>query len=298
MNDNIETKNLRLIFIGAGNIAQSIVKGLLNCSYLNSKQIFVYAPTERNSQIFRDLGCHFTTNVQNVISFETTESNLHFLLFICVKPNIAKQSEFLSMFNEILLKKSNENFLIVSVMAGITLEWIESNLTIENRSNFRDNLVRIMPNTAIEINMGTIGVYWKSSKSSTTNDLLIKKLSELLNQLGKSIKLDNEEQLHSIIGVAGSGIAFILTMIQGMIDGGVSVGLSRNLSRDLVIQTFIGAAKMIEKTGTNPIQLRENVCSPAGTTIAGVEILEQNALNGTIIQAVKKSAERSKELSK
>ena len=53
MNDNIETKNLRLIFIGAGNIAQSIVKGLLNCSYLNSKQIFVYAPTERNSQIFR-----------------------------------------------------------------------------------------------------------------------------------------------------------------------------------------------------------------------------------------------------
>ena len=193
----------------------------------------------------KDLGCHFTTNVQDIISSETTESNLHFLLFICVKPNIAKQSEFLSMFNEILSKKSNENLLIVSVMAGITLEWIESNLTIENQSNFRDNLVRIMPNTAIEINMGTIGVYWKSSKSSTTNDLLIKKLSELLNQLGKSIKLDNEEQLHSVIGVAGSGIAFILTMIQGMIDGGVAVGLSRNLSRDLVLQTFIVCVEYI-----------------------------------------------------
>ncbi|OTF82786.1 hypothetical protein BLA29_013853 [Euroglyphus maynei] len=83
-----------------------------------------------------------------------------------------------------------------------------------------------------------------------------------------------------------------------MTDGGVAIGLSRKMSRELVVQTVMGAAKMVSETGMNPIELRDHVCSPAGTTIAGVEILEQGAINATIINAVKKSTERSKELSK
>lgn len=287
----MDTKDLRIIFIGAGNIAQSMAKGLLNCSYVKCEQILAYAPSDRNLKTFQNFGCHTTQNLHQIF-FDSQSSDVHYLLFICVKPNIGKDFGFWSSLKDKVQPNQWDKIFIVSVMAGVSLQTIENYLS----PSLKHNLARIMPNTAMAINAGTIGLYWKPW--NLTQKLWSEKLPELLNKLGKCQQVDNEEQINSIIGVAGSGIAFIYTVIQAMCDGGVSVGLSRQMSRELVTQTVMGAAKMVTETGMNPIELRDHVCSPAGTTIAGVEMLEQGGINATIINAVKKSTERSRELSK
>jgi pyrroline-5-carboxylate reductase len=105
-----------------------------------------------------------------------------------------------------------------------------------------------------------------------------------------------DEQLHAVTGVSGSGPAYVLMMIEALSDGGVAAGLSREVALQLAAQTVLGAAAMVQSTGVHPAILREQVTSPAGTTIAAIQALEKGAFRSTVIQAVLAATERSKEL--
>jgi pyrroline-5-carboxylate reductase len=106
-----------------------------------------------------------------------------------------------------------------------------------------------------------------------------------------------DEQLHAVTGVSGSGPAYVLMMIEALSDGGVAAGLSRDVSLKLATQTVLGAAAMVQDTQIHPAVLREQVTSPAGTTIEALKVLESGAFRSTVIQAVIAATIRSKELS-
>jgi pyrroline-5-carboxylate reductase len=106
-----------------------------------------------------------------------------------------------------------------------------------------------------------------------------------------------ENQLDAVTGLSGSGPAYVFLMIEALADGGVAAGLPRKIALELAAQTVRGAATMVRDSGEHPGQLKDNVCSPGGTTIAAMRVLEQNAVRGALIDAVAASAARSRELS-
>lgn len=236
---------------------------------------------------------------------------INFFLFVCVKPQIIAERKkdfwnFLLPLNQKLIE-IQEDFFIVSVMAGWKLsslrDQIESHLDLPRLKWLK--FARALPNIACSLNVGVIGLFCP---------LESKILTDLLSLLG-TCRTVQEGQLDAICGLTSSGIAFVFSIIQAMADGGVLVGLPREMSRELTLQTikvklrenrtlcFIsifsdqGACSLVD-SGSNPISLRDEVCSPAGTTIEGIKVLEGGCLNHTLMEAIRAATDRSKNLGK
>ncbi|MCL4119845.1 UNVERIFIED_CONTAM: hypothetical protein GTU68_063264 [Idotea baltica] len=105
-----------------------------------------------------------------------------------------------------------------------------------------------------------------------------------------------EELIDGVTGLSGSGVAYVYTFIEAMIDGGVLVGLARPAARELVLQTVLGAAALVKETGKHPAELRDQVTSPGGTTIAALKVLEETGLRDAVMSAVQAATDRAKEL--
>ncbi|KAF7496548.1 Pyrroline-5-carboxylate reductase 3 [Sarcoptes scabiei] len=285
-------------FIGAGNIAQSLAKGFIRSGKIEPNQIYAAAPSNRNLPRFKELGCNVTNDNAQILSqfFEIKSRSvdrINFFLFVCVKPQIIAERKkdfwnFLLPLNQKLIE-IQEDFFIVSVMAGWKLsslrDQIESHLDLPRLKWLK--FARALPNIACSLNVGVIGLFCP---------LESKILTDLLSLLG-TCRTVQEGQLDAICGLTSSGIAFVFSIIQAMADGGVLVGLPREMSRELTLQTIKGACSLVD-SGSNPISLRDEVCSPAGTTIEGIKVLEGGCLNHTLMEAIRAATDRSKNLGK
>lgn len=184
------------------------------------------------------------------------------------------------------ITKGSTDPLIVSIAAGITIASMESLLWANAR------VIRIMPNTPCLVGSAASAI--SAGTHATSSD--IGRIQQLMSLVGAVIVVP-ESKLDAVTGLSGSGPAYVFTMIEALADGGVAVGLSREQAQLLAAQTVLGSAKMVLETGRHPAQLKDQVASPAGTTIAGLVALEKNSFRFALIQAVIAATERAHGLS-
>ncbi len=175
--------------------------------------------------------------------------------------------------------------MIVSVVAGLAID------TIEQLLGRPQAIARTMPNTSATIGLGATGLAFSSSVNEQQRQLAL----TIFQSVGLAVTIE-ERMLNVITGLSGSGPAYIYYMMEAMITAGVHGGLSVADSRALVLQTVLGAARMVEQTGDAPDILRSRVTSPNGTTFAAIRVLENHSFQQAILQAIARGTERAAEM--
>lgn len=204
-------------------------------------------------------------------------------IFLGVKPQVIDKAVF--EIKDAL--KQNENAVLVSMAAGVSIEAIKSML------GFDMPIIRIMPNTAVEVGEGMI-LYATNEKVS---EQIQNDFAELLKYAGKLDKI-NEGLIDAASAVSGCGPAFVYMFINALADGGVENGIPRDKALMYAEQTVLGAASLAIATGEHPEKLKDDVCSPGGTTIAGVHALEKGKMRASVMDAVKESYQKTLKIKK
>ncbi len=256
-------------------MGQAMIHGMIQAKVLQADQISATALTDDTiDYVAEEYGIEITNDNKKVAA----ESDI---LFLAVKPYI-----YQGVVAEI--KSSvRENTIVVTIAAGITID------TIKNAFGFNVKVIRSMPNTPALVGEGMSVL---SPNEFVTADELAS-VKELFESFGETEVLA-EGLMDAVPGVSGSAPAFVYMFIEAMADGAVQQGLPRDKAYKLAAQTVKGSAKMVLETGSHPAELKDAVCTPAGTTIAGVAALEQTGMRNSVIQAVNACTERAKELSK
>ncbi len=177
--------------------------------------------------------------------------------------------------------------LLISLAAGVTIKFYEERLPAGSK------VIRLMPNTPCLIGEGAVAM----STGKAVNPDEAGEIRKLLGHLGLIIPVP-EQMMDAVTGLSGSGPAYVYLFIETLIDAGVNVGLSRETAASLTVQTVLGAARMVRESGSHPVELRNDVTSPAGTTAAALEVLESGRFRGDLIRAVKAAAQRAGELNR
>jgi len=262
-------------FIGAGNMAEALVRGLLSSGKFIKKDITLSDIDSERLNYIKDIYSVRTTSINT----EVTE-NCDIVLF-CVKPS--KMSEVIGSIKNSLSSKN----IYVSIAAGITTGFIVSKIkkTIK--------LARVMPNTPCLVQEGMCGIYFSDNFEETEKQII----TDIFQSVGKTVNVSDENELDAITGISGSGPAYAALVMESLADGGVRMGLSRETSLQLAAQTLMGSAKLILQTGMKPSELKDKVTSPAGTTIEGIHVLEEYSVRSAFISAVEAATRRSREIS-
>jgi len=262
----------KISFIGGGNMAEAIIKGLIKQN--SGVQIMVAEIALERRVYLNDTysGIKVVENAAEAASFGE-------IVILAIKPQ--QSTSVLST----LEKNLHPDQLIVSIMAGIRTQNIEEALESGTR------VVRVMPNTPALVGAGATAIC--SGRKTTTADL--DRVETIFAQIGQVVRVE-EKQMDAVTGLSGSGPAFVCMFIEALTDAGVKNGLPRAVAAQLAVQTVLGTAKLVHESGDHPALLRDKVTSPGGTTIAGMHALEVGAFKGTVMNAVDVATHRSKEL--
>ena len=262
-------------FIGTGYIARALARGFLKTQSVTAQQLFGYDINPEAAQNFVD-----QTDGTKVDSIKDLVAGSD-VVFLAVKPQ--QMGEVLRSIGS--LRALGFNPLWITVAAGIpTRTYLKE---IGNTAR----LVRVMPNAPCRVGEGVSG--FCVSEGVKPDD--IKLATDLLATVGIAIQFP-ERQLDAVAGLSGGGPAYVYMMIEAMADGGVKMGLSREHAIQLAAQTVLGAAKVLLQTGDHPGLLKDTVCSPRGTTISGVHVLEQSGFRASLISAIEAATRRSREM--
>ncbi|RZC52393.1 hypothetical protein C5167_020824 [Papaver somniferum] len=269
----IPSDTFKLGFIGAGKLAENIARGVVKSGILPASRISTAHRSSDRRDVFSSFGVKVFEHNHQVVEHSD-------VIIFSVKPQMVKEVV-------LQLKPSlTEDKLLVSIAAGIKLcdlqEW---------SGNTR--FIRVMPNTPSAV--GQAASVISLGGTATEEDGLL--MDSLFGAIGKTWRA-NEKMFDAVTGLSGSGPAYIFLAIEALADGGVAAGLPRDLAAGLAAQTVLGAAAMVVNTGKHPGQLKDDVASPGGTTIAAIHELEKGGFRGTLMNAVVAAANRSKELSK
>lgn len=268
--------NKKIGFIGSGNMASVLIKGILKAGLVDERAIFASdVDPEKLDNLNNEYGINTVFKDNKKIVEECD------IVVLAVKPQI--MSRILSDINEGL----DSGKLVISIAAGISTEYIDNLTTNDLR------IIRAMPNTPALIMEGATAIC--PGENVSEDDLKLAR--EIFSAVGIVVVVD-ESQMDAVTGLSGSGPAYIFMMIEALSDAGVKMGLSRNVSMKLAAQTVMGAAKLQIETGMHPGRLKDMVTSPGGTAIAGIHTLEQGAMRTTLINAVENATLKSKELGK
>ena len=183
------------------------------------------------------------------------------------------------------IRDGTKGKVVISIVAGLPLA------TLQDAAGSKVRIVRVMPNTPALIHKGAAA--YALGKTATADDAAL--TEKLFGAVGQIVKV-KEELLDVVTGLSGSGPAYVYLVVEAMADAGVLMGLPRDLSLKLAAQTVAGAAEMVLETGRHPAMLRDEVTSPGGTTIAGIEALEGGAVRSAFLSAVRAATERAREL--
>jgi pyrroline-5-carboxylate reductase len=261
-------------FIGAGAMAESMLKGLISTGTLTSNQCIL---SDISAQRLQYLSSHYGINVMqdNLALVKQVD-----ILILAVKPQVIG-----NVLREIAASVS-EHTLVITIAAGISIGRVEEKLR-------GVPVIRVMPNTPVAVGAGMAAISLGSLATEKDGQYALK----LFEAVGRAV-IVAENLMDGITGLSGSGPGYAFVIIDALADAGVLVGLNRQTAILLAAQTLMGAAKMVLETGEHPAKLRDMVTSPAGTTIAGIQVLEQNGVRAALIDAVVKASNRSAEMNK
>ncbi|GAB2267153.1 hypothetical protein Dimus_002138 [Dionaea muscipula] len=270
--DSIPSDTFKLGFIGAGKLAESITRGVVSSGVLPPSRISTAHRGHDRRKVFQSIGVTVFDHNHQVVEGSD-------VVIFSVKPQIVK--------NVVLqLRPLLQNKLLVSVAAGTKLkdlqEWAGHN-----------RFVRVMPNTPSAVGNAASVICLGGAATEDDGELV----AQLFGAVGKVWHAD-EKLFDAITGLSASGPAYIFLAIEALADGGVAAGLPRELASGLASQTVLGAASMVINTGKHPAQLKDEVASPGGTTIAGIHELEKGGFRSLLMNAVVSAAKRGQELSK
>jgi len=272
-------KNKKIGFIGGGNMAEAIIKGMLSSSLVKVSNVFVSEPN-KNRQNFLSSEYKIKIVKDNLDLVKKSD-----VLIIAVKPQIICE-----VLNGIADQVDAQK-LVISVAAGVPISQIEEALRVGKKKKLC--VVRTMPNTPSVVQEGATAI--TAAKGVSKSDFKIS--HEIFQAVGQTVEVP-EEQIDAVTGLSGSGPAYIFMIIEALTDAGVKMGLSRDVATELTVQTVLGSALLVRETGTSPGELKNRVTSPGGTTIAGLHALEKGSLRATLMNAVEMATLRSKELAK
>ena len=262
----------KLGFIGAGNMGEALLKGLLKTKAARGDQIMVSARRpERAQELVKTYGVRSGSNREVARDCD--------VVVLCVKPQILDQ-----VLREIAADLTREK-LVISIAAGVPIA------AIERRLNPPMRIVRAMPNTPATVGAGATAL--ALGEHATEADQTAART--IFDSVGLTVLLE-ESQLDAVTGLSGSGPAYLFLIIEALADAGVKVGLSRRASMQLASQTVLGSAKLLIESGQHPGMLKDGVTSPGGTAIAGLHTLEAGGLRNVLMNAVEAATRRSREL--
>jgi pyrroline-5-carboxylate reductase len=262
-------------FIGCGKMAQAMIAGMLQANLLQSNQIIASARTSDTlHKVEKKFQIKTATSNQEVASFSD-------FLFLAVKPNLYK-----SIIDEVK-DYIREDVIVITIAAGIDLA------LMEREFGKRVKVVRTMPNTPSLVGEGMSAIC--ANNLVTVPEL--GEVTELFNSFGKCEYVE-ESLMNAIPAISGSSPAYVYMFIEALADGGVRQGLPRDQAYRLAAQAVMGAAKMVLESGKHPGELKDQVCTPGGTTIEAISTLEQSGFRGAILSAMTECTDKANKLSK
>jgi pyrroline-5-carboxylate reductase len=260
----------RIAIIGGGRIGEALLSGLLSSGW---SDIVV---TSRRAERVAEL--HERYNVEATASNADAVRNAA-IVVIAVKPQ-----DIDKLLDEIGPLLSTEQ-TVLSVAAAVSTK------RIEKRIADGVPVVRAMPNSPSTVHEGMAGI----SAGANANDTHLAQAEDVLSHLGRVVRVQ-EDAMDAITAVSGSGPAYFALLAEAMIEAGILLGLSREISTTLVVQTMLGTAKQLRDEKMHPVELRESVTSPGGTTIAAIRELEQAGVRAAFLNAIEAAMNRAREL--
>ena len=260
-------------FIGAGNMAGALIAGLVKNKYNNS-QIFVSSPEEEHLKKLKD---KFSVNVtkDNVEVIKSAST-----LVLAVKPNVIE-----SVLDELSAEISKKDTLLISIVAGYKIE------SIEKRLKSNSKIIRVMPNTPASIGMGVSAL--------TPNKLVVdedKTIAEsVFGSVGLTCWLD-ERAFDLFTALLSSGPAYIFYLIEALQEAAKGLNLDEGITKELITEMIKGSSTLASLSEDSPSLLRERVTSPGGVTERALEVLNEKRVSDSIVEAILKAAEKSKNL--
>jgi pyrroline-5-carboxylate reductase len=259
-------------FIGAGNMAEALIRGLVRGGHIAADRVTASGPRrERLDELQASYGINVETDNRIVAK--------NAVVVLSVKPQI--MDKVLREIGDQLAPGT----LVISIAAGVDTETIETAVAEGVR------VIRAMPNTPALVGAGATAI----SAGSRGSEQDIATAKAMFDAVGITVVLE-EHHLDAVTGLSGSGPAYIFLILEALSDAGVKVGLSRRNAQRLAAQTVMGSAKMLLETNEHPGQLKDMVTSPGGTAIAGLHTLEEGGLRTTLINAVETATKRAREL--
>ena len=270
---NQEGANMTIGFIGLGNMARAVIGGMLDKGIVKPEDICGSAKTEATRKKMED-SCKIRTASSNREVAEQAE-----ILVLAVKP------QFFEEVIEEIKGISWEGKTIISLAPGKTIAWLQE------KFGQRLPVVRCMPNTPALVGEGCTGVCASPEVGSKARDTVL----EILGSFGKAVEVS--EKMMDVVGaVSGSSPAFVFLFIEALADGAVAEGMPRAQAYEFAAQAVLGSAKLVLETGSHPGELKDMVCSPGGTTIQGIKMLEKNNFRGTVMDAVITCVKKSRKM--
>ncbi|MCE5089743.1 pyrroline-5-carboxylate reductase [Staphylococcus devriesei] len=267
---------MKLVFYGAGNMAQAIFKGIINSKKLNSDDIYLTNKSNEESlkKFAEELGVEYSYDDETLLKDAD-------YVFLGTKPY-----DFETVAKRIRPYITDENRFI-SIMAGLPINYIHDQLQVTNP------IARIMPNTNAQVGHSVTGISFSGNFGPKSKDEVI----DLVNAFGSIIEVD-EDHLHQVTAITGSGPAFLYHVFEQYVKAGTELGLEKGQVEESIKNLIIGTSKMIERSDLSMGQLRRNITSKGGTTQAGLNALDQHDIKGIFEDCLNAAVSRSIELSK
>lgn len=265
---------MKLGFIGCGNMATAMMNGMITNNIVAKEDVLV-----------SDTSSKALETAERKLGVKTTSSNIEVATSVDVLVLAVKPQFYPEVIKEITdeIKKTT---LIITIAAGQSLKKVE---TLFERTL---KIIRTMPNTPALVSEGITAV----CANDQVSDEDMKLAMSLLSSFGKAEQV-SEHLMDAVVAVSGSSPAYVFIMIEAMADAAVAEGMPRDIAYKFAAQAVLGSAKMVLDTGLHPGTLKDMVCSPAGTTIDAVRVLEEKGFRSSIMQAMKACADKSRKLS-
>lgn len=261
-----------ITFLGAGNMAEALIKGLLRAGMPAARVTATVKRKERKAEL--EAAHRIAVGTDNAAAARAADT-----VVLCAKPQ-AMRTLVAQVAGVITPQK-----LVISIAAGVPIEAFERAFPGGAR------VVRAMPNTPCLVGAGATAI--ARGEHATDADLAL--AAKVFDAVGITVSVE-EALIDAATGLSGSGPAYIFLIIEALSDAGVKVGLSRQIATRLAAQTVLGSARLLIETGAHPGHLKDQVTSPGGTAIAGLHTLEAGGLRTTLIDAVEAATRRAREL--
>jgi len=264
---------MKIGFIGLGNMARAIIGGMIEKGGFAPADICGADPVE---QATKDVAAKFGITAGTDNKAVASQADI---LILAVKP------QFMQGALDTIKDSIKKDCLIISIAPGKTIAYYEEAFGKDAA------LVRCMPNTPALVGEGCTGFCCNGNVTEEKKEAALK----ILSSFGKAYEV-SEHLMDVVVGVSGSAPAYVFMFIEALADAAVCEGMPRNLAYSFAAQAVMGSASLMLQTGKHPGELKDMVCSPGGTTIEAVKVLEENAFRGTVMDAVEACVEKSRNL--